>query len=468
MTVPAFPARAGLCSDGGAAGESALSELETEVGTVLEPATVERRAVVSHTRELALVKRVTERLVSSLDFHDALSTLIDGATELLGVERGSILLVDEQTGLLRIEVARGIDPAIVEATRIRLGQGIAGTVAASGEPVVAQDVRELPSWRTSPPSERQSADYTDFSALCVPLTLRGRVLGVMNFNHKRSGQPFTDRDLEFALLIANQAAVVLWNAQLHREYLDKQVLDREMAIARSIQERLRPQELPEIPGFTYAAKQLMCQAVGGDYFDLFRLHDGQIVVAIGDAAGHGVGAALVAAQVRATLRECLFRGDSMADTLRRVSDRVHSDTSPEVYMTLLLGLLDPATRFFEFYNAGHHLPALVRDGRSIRIRPVGKNLPLGIRAGQTFVPEWPLGLRNGDLLLFFTDGVWEIVDAQDRRYGDGAMARNLETDARLPDEAILEAQIDAARAHGGGLELEDDCTLLLLRAVDTE
>jgi sigma-B regulation protein RsbU (phosphoserine phosphatase) len=413
---------------------------------------------------LALVKRVTERLVSSLDFHDALSTLIDGATDLLGVERGSILLLDASTGALKIEVARGLDPEVVESTRIEIGHGIAGTVAASGEPIVAQDVRELPSWRSSQNREAQSADYADFSALCVPLALRGRVLGVMNFNHKRSGRPFTSRDLEFALLIANQAAIVLWSAQLHREYLDKQVLDREMAIARSIQERLWPQELPEIPGFAYAAKQLMCQAVGGDYFDLFRLPDGQIVVAIGDAAGHGVGAALVAAQVRATLRECLARGDGLAGSLRRVSDRVHSDTSSEMYMTLLLGLLDPETRCLESYNAGHHLPLLLRDGSARTIAPLGRNLPLGIRAGQTFAPELPIALGDDDLLLFFTDGLWEICDAEDRRYGDVAMARRLEADRDLPVDAILDAQLASGRAHGGGRELADDCTLFLLRA----
>lgn len=440
---------------------------ETDTDVVLGAVTADRPAAVGHARELALVRRVTDRLLSSLDFHDALSALIDGATDLLGVERGSILLVDEETGSLRIEVARGIDAKVIEGTRIALGQGIAGTVAASGEPIVTEDVRQLPGWRANPHSESQSADYSDFSALCVPLTLRGKVLGVMNFNDKRSGRPFGTADLEFALLIANQASVVLWSAQLHREFLEKQVLDREMAIARSIQERLRPQELPDIPGFSYAAKQEMCQAVGGDYFDLFKLHDGQIVVAIGDAAGHGVGAALVAAQVRATLRECLLRGDSLADSLRRVSDRVHADTSPEMYMTLLLGLLDPATRFFEFYNAGHHLPFLLRGSRTARIRAVGKNLPLGIRAGQTFQPEWPLGLRDGDLLLFFTDGVWELVDAEDQRFGEGPMKRALERDEFLPDAAILDAQLAAATAHAGA-EPEDDCTLFLLRALPTE
>jgi sigma-B regulation protein RsbU (phosphoserine phosphatase) len=442
-------------------------EVDAESGVTLDNASAERLPV-SYGRELALIKRVTERLLSSLDFRDALATLIDGAIELLRVERGSLLLVDQETETLRIEVARGLDPKVVERTRIEIGQGIAGTVAATGEPVMSEDVRELPSWRESPPNEEQAADYSDYSALCVPLALRGRVLGVMTFNHKRGGEPFTERDLEFALLIANQAAVVLWSAQLHREYLEKQVLDREMKIARSIQERLRPQDLPEVPGFHYAARQVMCQAVGGDYFDMFRLHDGQIVIAVGDAAGHGVGAALVAAQVRATLRECLLRGDSLAASLGRVSDRVHLDTSPEMYMTLILGLLDPVTRFFEFYNAGHHLPVLVREGRTMRIRAVGKNLPLGIRRGQTFAPEWPLGLRDDDLVLFFTDGIWEIVDAADQRFGDGEMSRTLVRDCRLGLDQVLESLLRGAIAHGGLGELEDDCTLFALRTLEVE
>ncbi|MCM2270221.1 MAG: GAF domain-containing protein, partial [Thermoanaerobaculia bacterium] len=129
---------------------------------------VERRSPESRSRELALVKRVTERLVSSLDFRQALETLIDGATELLGVERGSLLLLDEEGTSLRIEVARGIDRQVVERTRIPLGQGLAGRVAATGEPIVARDVRELPGFEANP---AQASDYADHSALCVPLTL---------------------------------------------------------------------------------------------------------------------------------------------------------------------------------------------------------------------------------------------------------------------------------------------------------
>jgi len=206
--------------------------------------------------------------------------------------------------------------------------------------------------------------------------------------------------------------------------------------------------------------------VGGDYFDLFPLHDGRLVVAIGDAAGHGVGAALVAAQVRATVRDCFGRGDGLVESAARVSDRLAADTAPGMYMTMVLGLYDPPTRCLEFLNAGHHMPVLLRDGRVHRVRSIGKNLPLGVRRGQRFACEFPFGLRPEDRLLFFTDGVWEPEDRGGERFGDLGLARALERNARLDGDELLGAVLRAAMEHGGGAA-EDDCTLVLLRVDET-
>lgn len=415
---------------------------------------------MTHVPELELIRRVTDRLVASLDFRDALRTLIEGATELLRVERGSILLLDPATRDLHIEVAIGIDPQVVATTRIAFGHGVAGTVAATGQPIVTGDIRRVAAWS---PSARQREDYADLSALCVPLTLHGQVLGVMNFNHKRDRSPFGEVDLEFALLIANQAAVVLWSANLHREFLAKQVLDHELSIARSIQQRLLPQEVPTLAGCRLFARQLMCLAVGGDYYDFVPVDSQQVAIAIGDAAGHGVGSALVAAEVRATARECLARGDGLSETLARVSDRLHSDTAAGMYMTLLLGMLDPETRCFEFITTGHHMPVLLRDGKASQLQAVGANLPLGIRRGQAFTPEWPLGLRAGDALLLYTDGIWEAADARGRRFGDEGIARSLESSQNRDGGEMVDALFAAVAGHVDGATLEDDCTVVLLR-----
>ncbi len=409
---------------------------------------------------LELVSAITDRLVSSLDFDDALRTLIEGATELLGVERGSLMLLDPASGTLSIKVARGLRPEVVEATRIRLGQGIAGRVAASGEPIVARDVRELREWRRS---ATQPADYADFSALCVPLTLHGKVQGVMSFNHKRNRQPFGAGDLQFALLIANQAAVVLHSARMHHEYVAKQALEQELALARTIQQRLQPQVAPELPGFRFAATSRMCQQVGGDLHDFVALDGDRLAVYVGDVAGHGIGSALLAADARSALRESLLRGDGLQGCLEHVNDLLQADTGAEMYMTLLIGILDGGRPALHFATAGHHMPLLVRGGEIRRLPAAGTNIPLGIRRGLRFGVEEPLLLHGGDLVVLFTDGLWEATDTQGRRFGTAGLERTLRKHHQRSESEIVDALIGAADRYRAAPEPEDDYTVVVLR-----
>ncbi|MEO8502882.1 MAG: GAF domain-containing SpoIIE family protein phosphatase [Acidobacteriota bacterium] len=423
---------------------------------------VRRASSASLPSRLGLVSKVTDRLVQSLDFDQALQTLIDGATELLNVERASILILDRETQTLAIRVAKGLSPEVMAATRIPLGYGIAGGVAETQEAVAVRDVRELAGWRRNSAADRTS-EYADFSALCVPLVIHGETQGVMNFNHKRDAKPFGQADLEFALLIANQAAIVLYCAMLHRQYLSKQSIEQELRLARSIQERLAPQTAPSLRGFRFAALSAMCQHVGGDYYDFVPLDADRLAIVIGDAAGHGVGSALLATEARAALHQCLSRGDSVEICLQHVNDLLQGDTGAEMYMTLLLGVLDARTHRFTFATAGHHMPLLVRRGRVERLPFAGSNIPLGIRHGLRFALEDPLELEHGDLLLLFTDGVWEATDAEGRRFGTSGLESLLRRCHDRPEEEILREILDRVADYQIAPESEDDCTLVLIR-----
>lgn len=422
------------------------------------------RSGLAHSATLRLIHLVTDRLVRTLDFDQALEALIDGATELLGVERGSILILDPDARTLSIRVARGLSPAVVRSARIPLGAGIAGEVAATGRPIVLRDVREHPGWK-SRRSAASAVDYANHSALCVPLEIHGGIQGVMNFNDKRDGRPFDGTDLDFALLIANQAAVVLFSAMLHKQFLDKQSIEQELAIAGGIQARLLPQRPPQIAGFRFAAAQKMCRGVGGDYYDFIPLADGRLAIAIGDVAGHGLGSALLAADARAALRECLAHGDPLEACLQHMNDLLQADTSDEMYMTLLLGFLDPRERRFEFATAGHHMPILLRRDRVERLPPAGSNIPLGVRRGLKFGLEEPLRLETGDLLVLFTDGIWEEIDRAGRRFGTSGLEAVLSKSRRKPPGAIVEAILARVAAYRASPEPEDDCTLVVMSCV---
>jgi len=401
--------------------------------------------------------------VRTVDFEDALRTLIDGATELLQAERGSIMMLDHETGTLAIRVARGIDDTVVRSTTLPVGQGIAGSVAASGVPLLVQDIRELPLWQqTVAPAQRD--DYRDYSALCVPLTIHGKVQGVMNFNHKRGRQPFDAADLEFALLIANQAAVVLFCAALHQRHLRQQQMEVDLRIARGLQRKFLFQPPPTVRGYTFAATCQMCNDVGGDYFDFIELGDDRLAIAIGDAAGHGLSAALLATDARAALRSCLKRGDDIERCMFEVNNIVQADTDAEMFMTLILGVLEARRRRFRFATAGHPMPLVVHGGKLLRLPLMGSNIPLGIRRDLRFIVEQPIELRPGDAMFMFTDGIWEASDAEGRRFGTEVMPGILEACNGCSAQTIVDTMLASVAAHRESREPEDDYTMIVLRA----
>jgi phosphoserine phosphatase RsbU/P len=413
--------------------------------------------------QLSLISQVTDRLVRTVDFDEALRTLIEGATELLEVERGSIMIVDRASQTLAIRVSKGIDDAVVRAVRIPLGEGIAGSVASSGVPLVVEDIRELPLWQRTVAAEQRD-DYRDFSALCVPLVIHGTVQGVMNFNHKRGLRPFNTADLEFAQLIANQAAVALYCATLHQQFRRQQEMEVDLRVARGLQKRFLTHPPPAVPSFAFHATCQMCNEVGGDYFDFIPLGDDRLAIVIGDAAGHGLGAALLATDARAAVRSCLKQGDDIERCMFEVNNIVQADTDAEMFMTLIVGVLDARRRRFRFATAGHPMPLVVHDGKLLRLPLMGSNIPLGIRRDIRFIVEQPIDLRRGDVLFLFTDGVWEATDSAGRRFGTEVMPGVLERCHVLTPQQIAEAVLAQVMEHREAPDPEDDYTMIVARA----
>jgi GAF domain-containing protein len=161
---------------------------------------------------LSMIAQIADRLARSLDFGQAMEELIDAATDLLDVERGAVLLLDQSTRTLSVTVACGLDEEARRASRVQVGFGIAGAVAETGRPLIQ---KRLPAGETGP-----GADRLD-SGLCVPIAVHGKLLGAMSFEEKRGQGRFQKDDLEFAQLVANQAALSLYCDLLHEEFTDE-------------------------------------------------------------------------------------------------------------------------------------------------------------------------------------------------------------------------------------------------------
>ncbi len=298
-------------------------------------------------------------------------------------------------------------------------------------------------------------------ALLVPLVVRERLAGVLALPRKRTGEAYQLQDLELLSAVASQAALQLENTRLYREALERQRLAEQLRLARSIQSRLLPGEVPRLPQTDLAACNISSAEVSGDYYDLFLRPDGRLVLAICDVSGKGMPASLLASNLQATLRAHCELLDSPAAVLARVNRQLHAATDPEHFATLFLAYYDPADRSLRYCNGGHNPPLLARrDGRLETLEAGG--LPVGAfpEAGYE---EATVRLAPGDSLLLYTDGLTESGRGDGEMFGEERAREIFRRCCDRPAADIVAELRAALERYCGRGPLDDDVTLVVLK-----
>ncbi len=305
--------------------------------------------------------------------------------------------------------------------------------------------------------------------LLLPLAGRDKLLGFISLGPKKSEEPFTGSDLRLLKSVANQTGLALENAQLlaaiTKEVAQRERLNREVEIAREVQERLFPQELPPITGIDYCGACRPALGVGGDYYDFLALPQGRLGIAIGDVSGKGIGAALIMASLEASLRAEAARGpEDLAALVSNVNRLVYQASTSNRYATFFYAQYDPLSRQLAYVNAGHNPPMVFRrrsrEWEVLRLTAGGTVVGLleGFPYQQEVVP-----LEPGDLLVAFTDGISEAMNPHDEEWGEERMIETVKSCANLPAARILSSIMDAADAFAAGTQQHDDMTLVILR-----
>jgi sigma-B regulation protein RsbU (phosphoserine phosphatase) len=298
--------------------------------------------------------------------------------------------------------------------------------------------------------------------LVVPLAAGPRVEGLAAVGDRVSGLPFGDDDLDFAQTLARQALAALETVRLHQVRLEKERQDRELAIAREIQESLFPREFPHLATLELAAESHPCHQVGGDYYDFFALDEGRWAVAIADVSGKGTPASILMASVHASLR-ALAGSAPPSVMIGRLNRFLFESTQDNKYATLFYGELHLGTRRFVYVNAGHVPPYLQRAaGPSDRLTVGGP--VLGLIEDAAF-DEGEATLCPGDLLAMVTDGATEAVSPDDLEFGDDRLSETVRACGRETAPVALHRILDAARSWAGPAGCSDDLTALVLRAL---
>jgi len=250
-----------------------------------------------------------------------------------------------------------------------------------------------------------------------------------------------------------------------RELAQRERLNRELEIAREVQEHLFPQRLPQVMGLDYCGQCRPAREVGGDYYDFLALPDGMLGIAIGDVSGKGVGAALLMASLEASLRALAPVVDAPAELMDRVNSLVYQASAANRYATLFYAKYDPAGRRLAYVNAGHNPPVVLRKrGNSFDVLrleiggPVIGMLPSRYQRG-VFTPE------TGDLIVLFTDGVSESMNVRGEEWGEDRLIQLTQTCHGRPALEVSGRILAAAHAFAAGASQHDDMTVVVLCVV---
>jgi sigma-B regulation protein RsbU (phosphoserine phosphatase) len=309
--------------------------------------------------------------------------------------------------------------------------------------------------------------------LLLPLMAKHNLLGIISLGEKRSEAPYSGTDLRLLRSVASQTALALSNAELTSaialEIGLREKLNREIEIAREVQERLFPQRLPGIAGLDYFGRCRTALGVGGDYYDFLALPDGKLGVALGDVSGKGIAAALTMASLQASLRADAMRaGDDIAGLITRVNQMLYDASPDDRYATLFYAQYDPATHGLSYVNAGHCPPILLRsaatNGRVERLDQAGGTV-VGLLEDCAYEQSEAF-LAPGDLLVIYTDGFSEAMSPELTEWGEGRLIESIVGCAGLPARGVVTRIMQAADAFAAGAPQSDDMTLVVLRVID--
>jgi serine phosphatase RsbU (regulator of sigma subunit)/anti-sigma regulatory factor (Ser/Thr protein kinase) len=305
-------------------------------------------------------------------------------------------------------------------------------------------------------------------AVIVPLVSQGELVGIINLGQRRSDQEYSSDDRRLLDDLAVQAAPAVRVAQLVRQQelaaVERERIETELRVARTIQQTLLPKEVPAIAGWEIAAHWQPAREVSGDFYDFLPFEDGRLGVIIADVTDKGVPAALVMATTRTLLRAAAERLVAPGDVLARANDVLCPDIPPKMFVTCLYAVLDPATGVVRYANAGHDTPYLRRGAGGVEeLRARG--MPLGLLPGMPY-EEKEIVLEPGDTLLLYSDGLVEAHNTQRAMLGFPQL-RSL-TEGHAGGAALIPFLMDQLAAFTGpNWEQEDDVTLLTVQHLAT-
>lgn len=466
--VAAFPRSTGYVPPRLVTLKRAMALLASSVADVCEAQSQLARRV----QELDALFRLSSLLSAATDPDELLQVALDLAIDVLRVDAGSMVILGEEAEGERpmtVKASRGLsDQWLATAAPLSRG-GNLRRMALRGDVVAIENLHE----------DERIADHERVkreglaSLLTTGLLDQGRPIGMIRL-YTRTPRVFTAAEGELLRAIADHSASALTTTTLRKLRSQDERLNHQVRVAASVQRRMLPRSVPNVPPFEVAAHYAPTLELGGDFYDFLEL-GGHLGLLIGDVAGKGVPAALLMASVRASLRAYAQEMYHIDQVLERVNAALVRDTLDHEFATVWYGVADPDTLRLTYCSAGHDWPLHVRPPEHGPVtesdvhRLTADGMALGIDPTQKYL-KGTVHLRARDVVIAYTDGLHDALNPEGRRFGGTRLRRAVvellraEPDAR--PSRIIDHVLMAVRQHAGLAGRNDDITVIALRVGD--
>ncbi|HKF49759.1 MAG TPA: SpoIIE family protein phosphatase [Terracidiphilus sp.] len=403
-------------------------------------------------QSLTVLNEIATDLTSILELDPLLERVGQLLRRIIDYQMFTIMLLDDKGDTLITRYAWRFGYAHAPKRRIPITGGLVGASVREWRVVNVPDVRKDPRYLEMNPETR--------SELIVPLFYKGRIIGVLDLEHTKTGF-FNEEHERMLTTLAAQIAIAIENARLYQAVRrQERQLEKDIAMAREVQLRLLPTHPPEHGNGEMAVRFLPARTIGGDLYDFLEYGENQTAIVLGDVSGKAAPAALFAALVSGIMRSAASHEYPPAEMLACLNESLQERKLESQYVTMLFALWNDSERTLKVANSGAVQPVLCREGKSTTLRAEG--FPLGMFPNITY-DELSIAAQPGDAFVFVSDGILDAENAEGEMYGDERLANMLCAHRDRSAADIAESILADVSRFQAGKDRFDDETIIVLR-----
>jgi sigma-B regulation protein RsbU (phosphoserine phosphatase) len=401
--------------------------------------------------EMSHLYNVSVSLGRSLALDDVLEEILKSLKKLICYDAGAIFVLDRKSQMLISEIHHGYKPEKEERLLLKLDEGVVGWAARNKKGVVVPDCAK--------DARYVNARKRTGSELVAPMLSRGKVIGLFNLESDVK-DAYRAKDLRLLNMFAAQAAVSIERANLYEEQRVKREIERELKLARTVQQFFTPTHTRKFGEFTLAGRNYPSLELSGDYFDFFEMEKPYAAFAIADVAGKGVPASIIMSSFRAILHTAAPYYTSARDIAQRANELLLDTARRHDFVTAFIGVFNCETGEATYCNAGHNPPVLIRPNGEYELLETGGPV-LGVFEDIP-LDEGTATLNDG-MLFCYTDGAVDATNGNEEPFGMDRLTEFLKSHRRLGPSRMCTALHKELTVHIDETPQLDDMTFLAIK-----